>query len=329
MPSTEQPVSQNPGFRRIRHIASKLLGFATVSTILIAFLGLFGRMAWAFELMSHFRVQYCVLLGSACAVLLLGKRYKLATAAGLSACLGVMTLLPFWVPITQQHDDSESWPRRRVILLNVHSGNTDHSRVIDFISRTDADFVFLLEVNDLWDQSLEPLKETYSYFEVAPRKGAFGIAVFSRVPISRFEQMRFSGAGGPTIVAHVDGEPALTIIATHTLPPIRPSYAARRNQHLADLAEYCSRQDHEVMLLGDLNITSWSPFFDDLIASSGLRDSRLGQGIQPSWPAHRWPLEIPIDHCLVSSGIIIKDRRVGPDLNSDHLPVIVDFCMKP
>jgi endonuclease/exonuclease/phosphatase (EEP) superfamily protein YafD len=38
-------------------------------------------------------------------------------------------------------------------------------------------------------------------------------------------------------------------------------------------------------------------------------------------------LRIPIDHCLVSPSVAIVDRRVGPPVGSDHLPVFVDFAI--
>jgi endonuclease/exonuclease/phosphatase family metal-dependent hydrolase len=56
----------------------------------------------------------------------------------------------------------------------------------------------------------------------------------------------------------------------------------------------------------------------------GLRDSREGFGLQNSWPAY-WPwLSITIDHCLVSRDIRLIDRKVGPDIGSDHYPVLVE-----
>ena len=79
--------------------------------------------------------------------------------------------------------------------------------------------------------------------------------------------------------------------------------------------------------MGDLNTTSWSPFFSDLIEESGLRDSRKGFGIQTTWPDGLFLLRIPIDHCLVSKDISVLDRRVGPSIGSDHFPVTVDLVL--
>jgi endonuclease/exonuclease/phosphatase family metal-dependent hydrolase len=77
-----------------------------------------------------------------------------------------------------------------------------------------------------------------------------------------------------------------------------------------------------VVLLGDLNLTPYSPPFDRLLGDSGLRDVMQGQGWQPTWRAGFWPLALRIDHVLVSSDLCVEDATVGPTVGSDHRPVL-------
>ena len=73
----------------------------------------------------------------------------------------------------------------------------------------------------------------------------------------------------------------------------------------------------------------WSPYYSELVRESGLVDARKGFGVLPTWPA---PLKlslmmIPIDHCLVSSELQVAQIKTGPDIESDHLPLIVDLLV--
>ena len=63
-----------------------------------------------------------------------------------------------------------------------------------------------------------------------------------------------------------------------------------------------------------------------LVGTTGLCDTRAGFGYQGSFPASSAILRIPIDHVLVSCEVGVRARRIGPDVGSDHLPVIVDLA---
>lgn len=68
--------------------------------------------------------------------------------------------------------------------------------------------------------------------------------------------------------------------------------------------------------------------FKRLLRQSGLKDSAQGRGVCPTWPTFNPLMLIPLDHCLYSSGIEIMARQTGPQVGSDHFPVIVDFVIR-
>jgi endonuclease/exonuclease/phosphatase (EEP) superfamily protein YafD len=57
-------------------------------------------------------------------------------------------------------------------------------------------------------------------------------------------------------------------------------------------------------------------------------DSAQGHGVQPTWPNFNPLLWIPLDHVLHSTCLAVRDRIIGPDVGSDHYPVIVDFSLR-
>jgi len=101
-----------------------------------------------------------------------------------------------------------------------------------------------------------------------------------------------------------------------------------RTRLLADLADLIRELTDPVILLTDFNATSWSSNFQDLTTATGLRDSRIGFGVQPTWPAQLPGLRVPIDHCLVSPKIEIHDRRVTANAGSDHFGIYLDVGWK-
>ena len=56
----------------------------------------------------------------------------------------------------------------------------------------------------------------------------------------------------------------------------------------------------------------------------GLINSQRGFGVQATWPvAGGFAPRIPLDHCLHSPDLATVDRRMGPAVGSDHLPLVV------
>ncbi len=168
----------------------------------------------------------------------------------------------------------------------------------------------------------------YPYVIAQPREDNFGIAIHSRYPFEWSEFHRFGSLDLPSIVALVklDAQP-LIFVLSHPAPPISETLTIHRNNQMQDLTTFIAEQNAMVIVAGDFNVTSWSPFFKDWLQTANLWDSRHGFGVQPTWPTRNWWIRVPIDHILVSPGIIVHFRAIGPDIGSDHFPVILDYSM--
>ena len=286
--------------------------------------GFFGPFWWVFELATHFRVQYAVVL-AAMSGLICWQQPRLAGLFVIFALVNALILVPRFLPLPiTDHLSSKAGPVLRVLLANVNSANRDEQRIRDTILEHQADFVVLLEATPWLLERLSDLADRYPHRLTAAREDNFGIALLSRQPWQHAEIVSFSAFGLPSITAKfADGPRHFTLLATHPLPPVSADAAQDRNAQLAKLAELARQSRQPLLLVGDLNISPWSPYFTRLLTDSGLRDS--GRGITPSWPVGWFALWIPIDHALFSAGIHLKRRITGADLGSDHYPVIVDF----
>jgi endonuclease/exonuclease/phosphatase family metal-dependent hydrolase len=132
-----------------------------------------------------------------------------------------------------------------------------------------------------------------------------------------------AGDGLPSIagVALV-GTQRVRFLGMHTRWPVAPSLARLRDEALHGAADLAQATDLPMVMLGDLNVTPDSPAFEQLLHGSALRDALAGGEWRPTWQADFWPLALRIDHILVSPGVCVERASVGPQVGSDHLPVL-------
>ena len=144
-------------------------------------------------------------------------------------------------------------------------------------------------------------------------------------PIVSGESVYFTKEKIPSIVATLDapgGE--ILLIGAHGWTPRNTYYVGLRARQLQDISERARAASSHVVVLADLNTTPWGFAFRDFVRSSGLTDASRGQGLQWTWPARIWPLAVPIDHALVSEQVNVLGLETGPDIGSDHHPLVLD-----
>jgi endonuclease/exonuclease/phosphatase (EEP) superfamily protein YafD len=306
----------------------RAIQWLAVATILVVgtctLLAFAARGHWRLELMCHFRAQYFWMVALAALLLTFARRPRPALIGAAFAAVNLMLIVPLYFGPATVADR----PVSRGMSLNVYFHNRDFNRTLELIRREDPDFVLLLEVTPDWAEAMRALETTYPHGHLEPRKDSGGMALFSRVPIDDLEVRRLGEYGPSTILARLAfPSGTLTLIGAHTSSPKTPETFVVRNQEMLELGKMAGSRAGAVMLLGDMNCTSWSPYFQDMLTVSGLVDSRRGFGVEGSWPALPLPMRIPIDHCLTTPDVAIKGRRIGAAVGSDHRPLIVDFSI--
>jgi len=304
-----------------------LLWLAAGLTSLFSLLGFLSHLDWKFELFSHFRLQYALLLGLCTLGFILvrslpGVLYSLAFLGG-----SLALILPIYRRSARCNGEGKT---ARLYIANILGTNTNYQRLTQSILAADADIVVLVEVRPNHLQALQPALSGYTYQFTQPDKHNFGLALFSRLPFESAQALAFDERCTPALVARLrlDDIP-FALLGIHPNPPKSRAKAARRDHQLARTAEFIAAQAGELILAGDLNTTAWSHAYHALLHATHLLDSRQGFGLQPSWPAGNPMLRIPIDHVLHTPGIRIQTRKLGLPTGSDHLPVIVEFVIQP
>lgn len=304
------------------------LGIGLAAVVCVAAVGTvaaFGaRWHWRLELATHFPLQTAVATGLAAIGLATVRRWAFAALAVVVFGWNASLLTPGFVPPSPPV--AAEGPSLRCISANLNRDNVNLQPFTEYLRREQPAIVVALEVHPGWHPVFEGLRADFPHQHARYRDDGFGLILLSRLPFEDVRTIPMTTAGIPTIVATVvQNGHRVAIIGTHPVPPMGLVASQTRNQQFVELSRLVSSRSEPVVLLGDLNVTPWSPFFHDFIAHSGLRDARTGFGIRPTWPSLPWAARIPIDHALVSPTIAVVDFRVGPHVGSDHRPIAVDL----
>ncbi len=292
--------------------------------LLVTWLGSLGRFWWLFDLFAHFRLQYvlvCFVIG----VFAWWRRHAWTAAfAGASCFWNIWLIVSIpgsgFTPVETIRGEAPL----RVLTFNVLTTNLQRKAVVDYVLSTDADIVCLIELTQAWRGDLEPLYRKYPKHADGLSFGNFSVACFTRLPLRTFEILDV-----PTLVVHLEhaGRP-LTFIGAHPPRPFGEQNSQERKRHIHELAALLKPMSGEVILVCDLNSTPWCEGMRILMTESGLGFHSIPPVWMPTWSVGR-PQMIPIDHVLVKGGLLVQKREVGPDLGSDHRPVLVEITPAP
>ncbi|GFE78151.1 hypothetical protein GCM10011487_01510 [Steroidobacter agaridevorans] len=303
-----------------------ILGTAAVWLCLLA--GLLGQFAWPFDLFAHFRVQYAALFVLLACLLMLLRRFGIAVAAAVGFGVSVVPLLPYVA--SESVSTAVATTREetfRLLSFNVWFRNPDMAQVAEYIEKSQADAVVLLELTPPQVEMLAPLLPTYPHYHIDPSR--MGAAVFTKWPVISAESVPLSqgGAVAARLMLDWQGTP-VSVLGVHLNWPLGPRNSAFRNQELNSLAAFSKAQRGPLLVAGDFNLTPWSEYFSDALEQSGLHDAALGFGLSRSWPSQFAPVGIRIDHCLLSRHWRAVSTKLGPALGSDHLPLVADVSLR-
>ncbi len=309
--------------KQIKNALSRCLILGTAVSALFSLTGYLGGYHLYLELTSHFKLQY---LATCCLALIFFSftRKKVWCLVSLFCiALNLAAIVPWYIP-QPKSAGTPAGLELRFFLANVLTSNRRYQDVLSLIQEEKPEIAVFLEVNETWAKRLDPLRDILPYSLVYPREDNFGIALYSSLPLQNKTVQLFRNEI-PSLSASVTWQgKVISILATHPLPPISQGYFEWRNSQIKELSQYLQQLKTPKVVLGDLNMTVWSPYYKSFVEKTKLHNSRTGFGILPTWPAQSPLLLIPLDHCLVSEGIQVLHTRTGRNVGSDHLPLITD-----
>ena len=290
---------------------------------------------WLGDLAVHFPVQYAALALVAFVVFLILRSPAWAALALAVAAFNTLSAAPVLaarppaVPPTVARGPGEP-VRVRVASINVLYTNSQFQRVADFIHHERPDAIVLVEMTEAWRRSLAGLDREYPYHYATRGVGPRGMNLWSRLPMKDVGVLPIGARQEPAIQATLIAAQGrqLRLFGVHATWPMAPPSAARRNEQFELLAQHARATTAlPLVVVGDLNVTPFSPYFRRLLVDGRLRSAADGFGWVPTWPSFLLPAGIQIDHALVNAAVTVQSFRPGAADGSDHRPIIVDLLL--
>ena len=216
----------------------------------------------------------------------------------------------------------------RVVFANISIGNDDAGKFVAWIKVSDPDIVVATEVSPHHVAPMAGAMAEFPFRMLEPRKDPFGMAVYSRYPLSGEAVTELADGTPPApvpIMVSVDVETpvgTLHVAGVHLFPPLTPRRLAWRNEQLVIAGKVLAEIDSPKLVVGDFNATPWSASFRAFRSENGLS----GFNTRATWPDWLGFAGIAIDHAFVSPDLRILGIETGPDIGSDHRPLLIDVA---
>lgn len=304
-----------------------VLGLPLSALTVMPFFAGHGRLL---EITCHFIPVYGVLALTYFFLAIAARRPLFISLALLVLAINAMRLAPLYAADGISNKDHNL----RVLHLNLWGPKNKHpQKMFALVDQQDPQLIALSEIDHQWSERLKALDEKYPYHLATTNCG--GVGLWSKYPLEnarvQFFTSSFNTNKRPRLSASVclpDGKKVALILVHPPVPVGQLKNFKARNEEFKTIADQARSLPRPCFVIGDLNCSPWSPYFDELAQQANLKDSARGFGLAPTWP-DIFPLRpvIPIDHCLVSSDISVAKRSVLDSAGSDHRPVLLDLLL--
>jgi endonuclease/exonuclease/phosphatase (EEP) superfamily protein YafD len=304
-----------------------IVWLAGIVILLATAMQLLASRWWMADIFSQFTVQYVLLLVPIVIVMMVLRHWRSALLLTLPLMVNGWLVRDYVPGFPEPLNDRPRSGQLRIMTQNVLTSNTRYQELCHEIERFGPDVIALQEVDQLWMDALSGLQKEYPYICHASHPGNFGIALLSRIPWQTLDVQRFGPDELPSLHVSfmIEGRYSLEFVNVHPLPPLSGAFSELRNGQLLSMAGGLD-QSRSRIVVGDFNLTPWSPWFREMLRRGELGDSARRFTLEPTWYAFPgWLGGVLIDHVLVSPDLIVQNYRVGGPVGSDHRAVVVDI----
>jgi endonuclease/exonuclease/phosphatase (EEP) superfamily protein YafD len=293
--------------------------------VAVTVIGEIGRVVVVADIVNHLRLLILLVGAFALAIALLAK-------AGLWPALALAAAMVWqmnWV-LPEYIQSASRGPGGGAILTiatyNTHGIQSDAEAIGAWVRREGIDVLVLQEVGREAHDMVETLSAVLPHY--VARRWQSNV-VMSRFPM--VERQRNDLPVGdrrwyfPIVRIAPPGRAPISVMSVHTTRP-PPMFAGQSEQlaWVSAAAEQIGRA--RLIVAGDFNLTPFSTRFQPFVQDLAMHRATLALPSFPTWSL-RTPFAVlpflPIDHVFHGDGFVALSAALGPDLGSDHYPVIV------
>jgi endonuclease/exonuclease/phosphatase (EEP) superfamily protein YafD len=343
-----EPVSR---LRPVGRVLSLLSGvYALALVIYLALRLLAGDGWWWLAFLHNFTIWYFVPLLPLLPLALLAGAHRAALRLLPLLVIGLVWYAPYW--LTPALHPPGGIPALTVATFNVLPHERPLEPVADWLLGTDADLILLQELSESQSSRLLALLDTAYPYNDAALQGTTQLTL-SRYPLLDAAEIDIGGWWVRRLLLALDDH-ELAVYNVHMAMPTREDGGlqlalpvdngllnlalqydeTRRNRLIRSLLAQVEQEQTPFVAAGDFNTSDQSILYGEL--AGVMRDAyrQAGVGLGATWPAAPGDDDLPgfippmirIDYVWHSPHLRALYAATGPELGSDHLPLVVTLA---
>jgi endonuclease/exonuclease/phosphatase (EEP) superfamily protein YafD len=218
--------------------------------------------------------------------------------------------------------------RIRVVSFNMYMANPDAEGAIDWVIAQKPDFVILLEASRANRAAVDRLAGDYPYSYACVGGGFCSTVIYSRQPAQEVWPL---ATGDPENRRALSAVTARFKIGGQVVPITgvhfdRPWPLGEQERHWGEFSDAIATVGQRGILAGDFNSAPWTFAIRGMTQGGELR---LASGLTGTWPvdAPLAMMRLPLDQVYLGPCLQAVSIRRGPDLGSDHYPMVSDIMV--
>ena len=222
-------------------------------------------------------------------------------------------------------DRSQIRNKLRLISFNISYENPveNFENIREMILSEKPDIVQFQEFSRQMQDKIKTLRSIFPYStELNKPKGPFDSLILSKYPLTNTKV----DDNHVVITNLILNEAEISIVGIHLLTGGTKKNFNNALQQISYLKTIVNNTNKNLILLGDLNMTSTSTRFAKFLKETNLYTYTSYKNITSTWPAFMPNfLGIQIDHILFSNNFKMVDKKTSNSFGSVHRPLIVEL----